>query len=84
MYSVSYTINEVSGANEGDFVGISINGTEVPATRRSMSSTAGLGGTYVLNLSANDIVTIVPTETNNTQIVGTAGPSATLTVIRIA
>lgn len=61
----------------------SINGTEILATRRSMSSTAGVGATYVLNLNANDVITVVPTETGNTQIVDTGRPSDILSVIRI-
>lgn len=83
-YLVSYTINEATGVNEGDYVSIKVNDTELPATRRSLSSTAGVSGTYVLDLVANDVVTIVPTETGNTQLVDTGGPSATLTVIRLA
>ena len=42
-YSVSFAINEATGVNNGDYVSISINGTEITATRRSMSSTAGVG-----------------------------------------
>ena len=83
-YWVSYTINEATGANNGDFVAIYVNGAINNATKKSISSTAGVGGTYILNLSANDVITIVPTETGSTQIVDTGGPSATLTVTRIA
>lgn len=83
-YSVSYTINEVSQENDGDYVEINVNGQSIPATRRIMSSQAEVGGTYALNLNENDVITIVPKESGNVQLVGTTGASAILTVIKLS
>lgn len=83
-YLISFSINEATGVNENDYVAIRINGVEKNATRISLSTAAPISGTYVLNLNENDVVTIVPVETGETKIVDTGGPSATLTVVRLA
>lgn len=83
-YAVSFGINEITGYNEGDYVALRVNGTENPATKRIMSETASVSGTFVFNLKAGDEISVVPVETGTTKILDTGGPSVTLTVIRIA
>ncbi len=55
----------------------------MPATKRIMSESASVSGTFVFNLDAGAEISIVPVENGTTRILDTAGPSATLTVIRI-
>lgn len=83
-YLVSVLVNEATGVNEKDFISIRKNGTEINATRLCISSSAPVSGTYVLNLNANDVITVVPTETGETKFLDTGGPSAVLTIVRIA
>ena len=83
-YLVSYSVNKITGGNGNDYVSLESNGTEIQATRLLLSATAGVGGSYVLNLNADDEITIVPTTTGNVQITATGGPSATLSVARIS
>lgn len=83
-YLVSVLVNEATGVNEKDFISLKRNGVEINATRISISSSAPVSATYVLNLEANDEITVVPTETGETRFIDTGGPSAVLTIVRIA
>lgn len=83
-YLVSYTVNTATGATGTDNVSIGINGVTQAATQRPLSTTSSTGGSYITNLTANDVITLVPTATGATDITATGGPSATLTVVRIA
>lgn len=82
-YQISYTASAATGAVSGDNVAIAVNGVVQTPTQRSLSTTQGVSATYVLNLSANDAITIVPTVTGATTLTNTGEPSATLTVIRV-
>ena len=82
-YQISYTTSAATGAVSGDNVAVAVNGVVQTPTQRSLSTTQGVSATYVLNLSANDAITIVPTVTEATTLTNTGGPSATLTVIRV-
>ncbi len=82
-YQISYTTSAATGAVSGDNVAVAVNGVVQTPTQRSLSTTQGVSATYVLNLSANDAITIVPTVTGATTLTNTGGPSATLTVIRV-
>ncbi|HCG57909.1 MAG TPA: collagen-like protein [Clostridiales bacterium] len=82
-YQISYTTSVATGAVSGDNVAIAVNGVVQTPTQRSLSTTQGVSATYVLNLSANDAITIVPTVTGATTLTNTGEPSATLTVIRV-
>lgn len=85
-YIVAYSINKVANADDNDYVAIRINDVEIPATRKQMLTTTPIFGLFVLNLEEDDIVTIVPVENraDRTQLLDAGGPSASLTVIRIA
>lgn len=83
-YLVSYSVNKITGGNGNEYVSLKTNGNEIQATRLLLSSTAGVSGSYVLNLNADDEITIVPSTTGNVQIVATPGPSVTLSVARIS
>lgn len=82
-YQISYTASAATGAVSGDNVAVAVNGVVQTPTQRSLSATQGVSATYVLNLSANDAITIVPTVTGATTLTNTGEPSATLTVIRV-
>lgn len=82
-YQISYTTSAATGAVSGDNVAVAVNGVVQTPTQRSLSTTQGVSATYVLNLSANDAITIVPTVTSSATLTNTGGPSATLTVIRV-
>lgn len=83
-YLVNFLLNSATGATDEDNVGIGINGTLLTNTRRALSSTEGVSGSYVLNLNANDVITLIPTVTGATELDDVGGPSVVLTVVRIA
>lgn len=85
-YIVCYSINKVANATDGDHVAIYVNEVEIPATRKQMLTNSDVMGMFVLMLEKDDEITIVPTEnqTDQTMLTDTGGPSASLTVIRIA
>lgn len=85
-YIVCYSINKVANAADGDHVAIYVNEVEIPATRKQMLTNSSIMGVFVLMLEKDDEITIVPTEnqTDQTMLTDTGGPSASLTVIRIA
>lgn len=83
-YLVTYNINSATGATDEDNVAIAINGVISTNTKRALSTTDGVSGTYVLNLNANDVLTLVPTVTGATELDDVGGPSAILSVVRIA
>lgn len=82
-YLISFTVNDATAAAGADNVGIAVNNVVNTATHRTISPNYSTGGSYVLNLNANDKVSLVPTVTNATSISSTGGPSASLTVVRI-
>lgn len=83
-YLVSFTVNTATAAVGADNVGIAINTVVNASTRRTISSDYTTSGSFVLNLEANDAISLVPTVTNATSISSTGGPSASLTVVRLA
>lgn len=83
-YFVMFSLNSATDATDQDNVGIAINGAISTNTRRPLSSTDGVSGGYILNLTANDAITLVPTITGATELDDVGGPSAVLTVVRIA
>lgn len=83
-YFVMYGVNSATGATDEDNVAIAINGTINTNTERALSTTDGISGGYVLNLNANDVITLVPTVTGATELDDIGGPSVFLTIIRIA
>lgn len=83
-YLVSFSTGTATETVSTDNVGIAINGTIIDATRGLLSTTSGTSGTYVLNLSDGDVLSLIPTVETTTGINATGGPSATLTVVRIA
>lgn len=83
-YLVSYTVNRTTGTSNTDSVGIAIGGTLQAGTQMSLSSSQGVSGTYVLNLTNGNVITLVPTISGTSTVNNTGGPSATLTVVRIA
>lgn len=83
-YIVSYTVNATTGATSPDNVGIAVNGTIQSPTTSLLSATTHISGSYVLNLTANDVLTLVPTVTEQRNITAGGGPSVTFTVVRIA
>lgn len=82
-YLISFTVNDATAAAGADNVGIAVNNVVNTATHRTISPNYATGGSYILNLNANDKVSLVPTVTNATSISSTGGPSASLTVVRI-
>ena len=83
-YLVNFNTNEATGATGSDNVAIAINGVISTPTERLLSATTGTSGTFILNLTANDKITLVPTVTSATSLSNTGGPSVSLTVVRIA
>lgn len=82
-YLVSFGVNNTTGATGSDNVSVAIDGVLNAATERRLFADSANTGTYVLNLQANNTLTLVPTVTGATQIVATGGPSAYLTVTKI-
>lgn len=83
-YLVYYSVNAVLGAGQGSYISVFVNDTEIPATRKMISAVSGTSGLYVLNLTQDEQVKLVPTENGATQIVDTGGPSATLTIVKLS
>lgn len=83
-YLVSYGANSSTSASGSDNIGVAVNGTISTSTRRTLSATQGTAGTYVLNLVADDVLTLVPTITSATNLTATGGPSAYLTVVKVS
>ena len=82
-YLVSFGFGKASVDGETNNVAIAINGTTNTNTQRATESEASNSGTFVLTLSANDVITLVPTVAAETTLSSTAGPSVYLTVVRI-
>lgn len=83
-YLVSFTTGTATDATGTDNVGIALNGTILTATQRLLTTAMGTSGTFVLNLTAGDTLTLIPTVTGATAINDTGESSATLTVVRIS
>lgn len=82
-YLVSFGANFATNAAVNDNLAIAKDGVLITATERRLSATSSVSGTYILDLEANNTITVVPTVTGTTEIVATGGPSAYLTVTKI-
>lgn len=82
-YLVSFGVNNATGATGTDNVSVAVDGVLNATTERKLFADSANTGTYVLDLQANNTLTLVPTVTGATQIVATGGPSAYLTVTKI-
>lgn len=84
-YVVGYSVNKIStDAGASSNVALSIGGNINANTQRPLSTTAPASGVFVLDLTAGQTVSLVPTITNQTTLQASNGPSASLSVIRIA
>ena len=83
-YLVGFSTGEATGATATDRVGIAINGVIIAGTERLLNPDAPTNETSVLNLTAGDVVTLVPTVTTATGLTADGATSATLTVVRLA
>ncbi len=83
-YIVAFYINRSNGAAGTDGVAIAIDDKVDSYTSRPLSDDSTSSGYFVMNLDEGNAISIVPVIINATRINASGGPSATLTVIRIA
>ena len=83
-YLINFNTNEATNASDADNVAIAVNGVISTPTERLLSQTSGISGTFILNLTANNKISLIPTITDATNLTNSGGPSVSLTVVRIA
>ena len=83
-YIISFSINNGTSATAGDCVGVYRNATLIPGTNRPLTSSTNVSAIFVIELKANDIITLVPTLSSDRAITASGSPSAMLSVIQIA
>lgn len=84
-YFVSYAINVFTSlGNQKDYVAIGINNMPEASTKRPLSNTFPANHTFVHNFTTNDKITLVTDINQGQTLSNDGGPSAVLTVIKIA
>ena len=83
-YMVSFFVNEVDAADDGDSVSLAVNGVAVTASKRPLSTIGYAIATILTELNKDDILTLVPTLNQSRNINAFGGPSAELVAMMIA
>lgn len=83
-YLVAFSVNSGNVADVNDSVAVAINGAEQEATSRQLSGTISITSISVLNLKANDSITLKALFTLENTINNFGAPSATLTVVKVS
>ena len=83
-YIVTFYVNRANGAAGTDGIAIAIDDQVDSNTSRPLSDDSTSSGYFVMNLDEGNAISIVPVIINAQRINANGGPSATLTVIRIA
>lgn len=83
-YMVSFFVNEVDAADDGDSVSLAVNGVAVTASKRPLSTIGYAIATILTELNKDDVLTLVPTINQSRNINAFGGPSAELVAMMIA
>ncbi len=83
-YLISFSINNSLQASTGDYVGVSVNGIIVNASKRPLTASTNTSATFVKLLEKNDVITLTTNATSDRTITAYSAPSAMLTVMLIA
>jgi len=82
-YLIQYGINAAPGAVAGNNIFLAVNGVAVAGTQRSISVSAGTNSTAILNLTAGQFVSIMPTAAA-VAVSNVGGVSANLSITQIS
>jgi len=83
-YLVSYGTNTIGDDGTANNVSIAVNGNIQSATTRALATNLTPSGSYILNLNAGDVITLIPSFSASTTLSNSNSTSAFLTVNRIA
>ena len=83
-YLISFSINNSLQAATGDYVGVSINGIIVNASKRPLTTSTNTSATFVKLLNKDDVITLTTNATSDRTVTAFSAPSAMLTVMLIA
>lgn len=84
IYLISYSINNGTNANAGDYVAVEVNNVLVPASKRPIAQMSNSSATVVTNLNKDDVIKLVATTGQEITISASTAPSAVLTMMLIA
>lgn len=83
-YLISFSINNSLQASTGDYVGVSVNGIIVNASKRPLTASTNTSATFVKSLNKDDVITLTTNVTSARTVTALSAPSAMLTVTLIA
>ena len=83
-FLISFSVNGSDGVQTGDYVGVAVNDTLVPSSKRPLTKDGNSSASVVVLLNKDDVISITNTVTGQKTIKATGGPSAVLTVLMIA
>ena len=83
-FLISFSVNGSDGVQTGDYVGVAVNDTLVPSSKRPLTKDGNSSASVVVLLNKDDVISITNTVAGEKSIKATGGPSAVLTVLMIA
>ncbi len=82
-YLVLYSFNNATYATTGENISIAINSVIQESTRRPLTRATSTFSATLLNLRANDMLSLVPTVSSSQTLTNSSSPSVSLTIIRL-
>lgn len=82
-YLVLYSFNNATYATTGENISIAINSVIQESTRRPLTRATSTFSATLLNLRANDMLSLVPTVSSTQTLTNSSSPSVSLTIIRL-
>lgn len=82
-YLVLYSFNNATYATTGENISIAINSVIQESTRRPLTRATSTFSATLLNLKANDMLSLVPTVSSSQTLTNSSSPSVSLTIIRL-
>lgn len=83
-YFVSYYVNRADQGDGTDYIALAIDGTMDLYTAHPLNNSSTSSGHFILNLKEGNQLSLIPVVLNAKKIVGNAGASFTLTVLRVS
>lgn len=83
-YLISFSINNATNSNSGEYVAIDVNGTILNSSKRPITTGCNSSATIVKHLNEKDVVTLKSTVAQERTLSASTAPSASLTVMLIA
>lgn len=82
-YLIAFSFNNSPSPTAGENIGLAINGTLKEGSQRPITKSTSVSAVMVMQLNANDVLSLICSVTTSQTITNSGSPSASLTAIKL-